>query len=161
MLDSFNMYYQSRYLLLYWMKIKIAVKSSWLVYMRFSLNTEEIVTLQHILLISKSSFEYPLFLQFLSMKLATVNPRLDINIDGVVAKDVSVISHYKEIQRSCEKSVYAYSGSNTHNALPDSSITSWSIVDIGIFFAYARCLSSTSYFSSRTYPNQFSCHREL
>jgi hypothetical protein len=32
------------------------------------------------------------FLQFLSMKLATVNPRLDLNIEGLLSKDVSSIS---------------------------------------------------------------------
>lgn len=29
------------------------------------------------------------FFQFLSMKLATVNPRLDVSIEGLLAKDVS------------------------------------------------------------------------
>lgn len=32
---------------------------------------------------------YFLLLQFLSMKLATVNPRVDCNIEGLLAKDVS------------------------------------------------------------------------
>lgn len=32
--------------------------------------------------------DLPFVLQFLSMKLATVNPRLDLNIEGLLSKDV-------------------------------------------------------------------------
>lgn len=43
------------------------------------------------------------YLQFLSMKIAAVNPRLDFNIEGLVAKDVS--RYLKRMHCSCEISV--------------------------------------------------------
>lgn len=38
--------------------------------------------------------------QFLSMKLATVNPRLDFNIEGLLAKDVSELVHISVLHNS-------------------------------------------------------------
>ena len=32
------------------------------------------------------------FLQFLSMKLTAVNPRMEFNVEGILAKDVSPVS---------------------------------------------------------------------
>lgn len=40
------------------------------------------------------------FLQFLSMKLATVNPRLDFNIEELLAKDVSDLESISVMQIS-------------------------------------------------------------
>lgn len=103
-----------------------------------------------------------LFLQFLSMKLATVNPRLDFSSERLLAKDVSSLERVlllNCVMRFANR-ILANLISGAQCFTADVFCTSWSFIWSCIFPRYSNALSLPSPDSSTHVATWSSRHRK-